>query len=82
MFTEQGTAWIPERLATLDYFFERMRGGAGADGSQEVEWGATVMAPLSLQPSEYWTRQCHVGSSFMRPSEVPLRYEVGVDKTM
>jgi predicted TIM-barrel fold metal-dependent hydrolase len=82
VFTEQGTAWIPERLATLDYFFERMRGGAGATGSQEVEWGAAVMAPLSLQPSEYWARQCHVGSSFMRPSEVPLRYAVGVDKIM
>jgi predicted TIM-barrel fold metal-dependent hydrolase len=82
VFTEQGTAWIPERLATLDYFFERMRGGAGANGSQEMEWGTTVMAPLSLQPSEYWARQCHVGSSFMRPSEVPLRYVVGVDKIM
>ena len=46
VFTEQGTAWIPERLATLDYFFERMRGGAGANGSQEMEWGTTVDGPL------------------------------------
>jgi predicted TIM-barrel fold metal-dependent hydrolase len=77
--TEQGTAWIPEELARLDYFFERMRSAAG---SQEAEWGGDVVGSLSLTPSEYWARQCHVGSSFMRPAEVPLRHEVGVDKIM
>jgi predicted TIM-barrel fold metal-dependent hydrolase len=81
VFTEQGTAWIPERLAMLDYFFDRMRGGSGSAGSQEMEWGEPIRA-LSLQPSEYWARQCHVGSSFMRPAEVPLRYAVGVDRIM
>ncbi len=81
VFTEQGTAWIPERLAILDYFFDRMRGGAGGGASQELEWGGPVRK-LSLQPSEYWARQCHVGSSFIRPAEVPLRYAVGVDKIM
>jgi predicted TIM-barrel fold metal-dependent hydrolase len=78
VFTEQGTAWIPERLMTLDYFFNRMR---GAGGSQELEWGEPIRK-LSLQPSEYWARQCHVGSSFMRPGEVPLRHSVGIDKIM
>ena len=81
VFTEQGTAWIPERLAILDYFFARMRGDSGAGGSQEMEWGEPIRA-LSLQPSEYWARQCHVGSSFMRPAEVPLRHAVGVDRIM
>ena len=28
---------------------------------------------MSLKPSEYWARQCHVGASFIRPTEVPLR---------
>ena len=79
VFTEQGTAWIPETLRTLDYFFERMRGGSG---SQEAEWGAEVVGSLSLKPSEYWARQCHVGSSFLRPSECPLRDQVGVDRIM
>lgn len=78
VFTEQGTAWIPERLLTLDYFFTRMR---GAGGSQELEWGEPIRK-LSMQPSEYWARQCHVGSSFMRPGEVPLRHSVGVDRIM
>jgi predicted TIM-barrel fold metal-dependent hydrolase len=79
VFTEQGTAWIPEELQRLDYFFGRM-GGAG--GSQELEWGSEVVGKLSLKPSEYWARQCHVGASFMRPTESPLRGQVGVDRIM
>jgi predicted TIM-barrel fold metal-dependent hydrolase len=79
VFTEQGTAWIPEQLRMLDYFFDRMR---NATGSQEREWGLPVVSKLSLQPSEYWARQCHVGSSFIRPAETPLRHEVGVDRIM
>jgi predicted TIM-barrel fold metal-dependent hydrolase len=79
VFTEQGTAWIPDELVKLDYFFHRMR---TAVGSQEHVWGAPVMAKLPLQPSEYWARQCHVGASFIRPAEVQLRDRVGVDRIM
>ena len=79
VFTEQGTAWIPDELMRLDYFFDRMR---TAVGSQEHVWGQPVMDKLSLSPSEYFTRQCHVGSSFIRPAEVPLRHKVGLDKIM
>jgi len=78
-FTEQGTAWIPEQLRMLDHFFDRMR---NADGAQEKEWGAAVMERLTLQPSEYWARQCHVGASFIRRAEVELRDAVGVDRIM
>ena len=79
VLTEQGTAWIPDELRRLDYFFERMR---SASGTQEMEWGRAVAGSLSLKPSEYWARQCHVGSSFLRPGEVPMRYDVGVDRIM
>jgi predicted TIM-barrel fold metal-dependent hydrolase len=79
VFTEQGTAWIPETLATLDFFFHRM---GTATGSQEREWGEAVVSGLSMPPSEYWARQCHVGSSFMRPAEAAMRHAVGVDKIM
>ena len=41
-----------------------------------------MVSQLSLRPSEYWARQCHVGSSFMRPAEAALRHAVGVDKIM
>lgn len=79
VFTEQGTAWIPETLGTLDYFFHRMR---HAVGSQEQLWGLPVVEKLSLTPSEYWARQCHVGASFMRPAEAALRHSVGIDTIM
>lgn len=79
VFTEQGTAWLPEQLGTLDYYYTRM---LAATGSQEAIFGAEVMAKLSLKPSEYWARQCHVGASFIRPHEVGLRHAVGVDKIM
>ena len=43
---------------------------------------ARTRPALSLTPSEYWARQCRVGSSFLRPSEGKLRDQVGVDKIM
>jgi predicted TIM-barrel fold metal-dependent hydrolase len=86
VFTEQGTAWLPEQLATLDYYHQRMSAPAdpapGGEVSQEQIFGADVMAGLSLRPSEYFARQCHVGSSFVRPHEVAMRHAVGVDKIM
>jgi predicted TIM-barrel fold metal-dependent hydrolase len=79
VLTEQGTAWLPEELMRLDYFFGRM---GGATASQELEWGREVVGRLSLKPSEYWARQCHIGSSFIRPAEVGIRDQVGVDRIM
>jgi predicted TIM-barrel fold metal-dependent hydrolase len=78
VLTEQGTGWIPERLMVLDATFDRL---CNAEGSQEYEWGAAARR-LSLKPSEYWARQCHVGSSFMRPSEVSAIPAVGVERIM
>jgi predicted TIM-barrel fold metal-dependent hydrolase len=79
VFTEQGTAWVPERLNELDHFYRRMRDAS--TGAQEALWGGPVRE-LSLSPSEYWERQCHIGASFLRPSEAGLRHEVGVDRVM
>jgi len=79
VFTEQGTAWVPEELARLDLFFGRMR---SAGGSQEQVWGKAIADSMSLLPSEYWARQCHLGASFIRPIEVGLRHQVGVDRIM
>jgi predicted TIM-barrel fold metal-dependent hydrolase len=79
VLTEQGTAWIPEELMRLDYFFDRFR---NAKGSQEAEWGLPVIERMSLKPSEYFSRHVSVGSSFIRPDEVKLRHVVGLDKIM
>jgi len=37
---------------------------------------------MSLTPSEYWQRQCHIGASFLRPTEVHLAAEIGIDNVM
>ena len=36
VFTEQGTAWVPDELTRLDYFLDRMR-ASRRGGSQERE---------------------------------------------
>jgi predicted TIM-barrel fold metal-dependent hydrolase len=82
VFTEQGTAWLPEELRRLDYYRGRLSGAGGADGSQEAKFGAGAVEGLSLSPSEYWQRQCHLGSSFIRRHEVAMRDQVGVDRIM
>lgn len=81
VFTEQGTAWVPEELTRLDYYAGRLAGAGGAAGSQEARFGEGVRG-LSLKPSEYWARQCQLGSSFIRRPEVALRDRVGVDRIM
>lgn len=79
VFTEQGTEWVPGELARLDMYYARMTSAAG---SQEAAFGEGVVDRLSLSPSEYWKRQCHLGSSFIRRHEVKLRDQVGVDRIM
>jgi predicted TIM-barrel fold metal-dependent hydrolase len=81
VFTEQGTGWVIEELLRLDYYQGRLFGAAGAGGSQEARFGDSLPT-LSLKPSEYWARQCHLGSSFIRPHEVEQRDAVGVDRIM
>jgi predicted TIM-barrel fold metal-dependent hydrolase len=79
VLTEQGTAWIPEELMRLDFFFDRFR---NASGSQEAEWGLPIVERMSLKPSEYFARQVSIGSSFIRPDEARIRHAVGLEKIM
>jgi hypothetical protein len=72
---------VPDELTRLDYYAGRLSGAGGAAGSQEAKFGA-AMGAMSLKPSEYWARQCHLGSSFIRPNEVAMREAVGVDRIM
>jgi hypothetical protein len=59
-----------------------LSGASGAEDSQEAKFGAGAIDQLSLSPTEYWHRQCHLGSSFIRAHEVGLRDRVGVDRIM
>jgi len=81
VFTEQGTAWAPEEVTRLDYYFDRLAGARGAQDSQEAKFGE-ALGGLTDRPSEIWARQCHIGSSFIRANEVAARERVGVDRIM
>lgn len=81
VFTEQGTAWIPEELKRLDYYALRLSGSSGSGSSQEAIFGSSA-PKLSLKPSEYWARQCQLGSSFIRRHELTAKDVVGVDRIM
>jgi predicted TIM-barrel fold metal-dependent hydrolase len=76
--TEQGIAWLPRGLDTLEWFYARMTRGGSAEASF---FGATVGA-LALSPREYFARNVWAGASFLRPSEAPLVPQIGVDRIM
>jgi predicted TIM-barrel fold metal-dependent hydrolase len=78
VLTEQGTSWIPRGLDTLDWFHRRMTFG----GAAEAAFFGAATKNMSMTPTEYFQRNFWVGASFLRPSESPLRYEVGVDRIM
>lgn len=88
VLTEQGSGWVPGVLAMLDYYHRRLVDSVGkamaASGATTAEsrFGAGLADMVGLEPSEYWRRNFYLGASFMRPDEVPLRHEVGLDKVM
>jgi predicted TIM-barrel fold metal-dependent hydrolase len=78
VLTEQGLAWIPRGLETLDWFHRRMT----LPNAAEAQFFGAVAAGMSMTPTEYFQRNFWVGASFLRPSESPLRHDVGVDRIM
>jgi predicted TIM-barrel fold metal-dependent hydrolase len=79
VFTEAGVAWIPQELQRLEQFFDSTQARIGA---ADMGAGAQVVAKLSCRPTEYWARQCHVGASFMHPSDRRFWDSLGVDTIM
>lgn len=77
VLTEQGCGWVPAMLDSLDITAARF-----ARGSAISRFAGPHASSLPRPPSEYWARQCFVGASFMRRSEVPERYGIGVDRIM
>ena len=68
VFTEQFADWVPDVLWRMDSIHER--------------FGAFLEPKLELRPSEYWYRQCFVGSSLMSRRETDRRHEIGVENIM
>ncbi|MGE3448434.1 MAG: amidohydrolase family protein [Microbacteriaceae bacterium] len=69
-FTEQGSAWVPPTLVEMDYAYE---GSYFRTDYKDV---------IRLRPSEYFARQCYIGSSIFSKAEVAQRHLIGLDKMM
>ena len=76
--TEQGVAWLPRGIETLDWFYARMTTG---DSAESKFFGA-VTAGMSMAPSGYFHRNFWIGASFLRPSEAPEIDGIGIDRIM
>lgn len=70
VFTEQGSAWVRPKLAAADYTW---KGSYVRSDLREV---------VKLSPTEYFERQCWIGSSLLSEHEVAIRSEIGVNKMM
>lgn len=79
VMTEVGIGWAPDVLRELDHFFNQMKNEK--ETSEHIFGGPTV-AKMSLKPSEYFARQCHLGASFLPPRECDSRHDIGIDRIM
>ncbi len=77
--TETGVGWVPGVLKELDTFYHQMKHN---DQCSEHIFGGPTVAKMSLTPSEYFARQCHIGASFMPPKECAERAQIGSDRIM
>lgn len=67
---EQDCYWVPKTLHELEDIYDHTFSGA------------TIRSKLSLRPTEYWARQCHVGATFMSRPEAERRHEIGLPTIM
>ncbi len=79
VFTEVGVGWAPRVLEELDSYYRRMK--YETETSEHV-FGGPAVKDLTLLPSEYFARQCHLGASFLPPKDCDARHEIGIDKIL
>ena len=70
VFTEQGSDWVVPALRGMDYSYT---GSYHRTDMRDV---------IRSKPSEYFARQCYLGSSTFSTAEVQARHLIGVDKMM
>ncbi|WP_372566980.1 amidohydrolase family protein [Streptomyces aureus] len=70
VFTEFGSSWVEGALLNMDYTY---------DGSYLRR---DVRSVLRAKPSEYFARQCYLGSSIFSRAEIGARHTIGLDKMM
>ena len=76
VFAEAGSGWVANTLAAMDTIQAKIeQGNVGV---------MPVANPLVLQhkPSDYWRRNCWLGSSFMTRGDADDRAAVGTDRIM
>ena len=78
VFTETGTEWVRRELFQLDAEFHmgRFKGGSAYPTHHRA------LEALSLTPSEYFHRNCRLGTSLMISHDVEARKGLGVDRIM
>jgi predicted TIM-barrel fold metal-dependent hydrolase len=72
-----GAAWVLQELSSLDNL---VRGASVEHTIRNYLIGEGV-GQLSLLPSEYYRRQCHISTGFHR-DDIPKRHEIGVDRIL
>jgi predicted TIM-barrel fold metal-dependent hydrolase len=70
VFTEQGTGWVLGALQSMDYSYS---GSYLRRDTHEL---------VRHRPSEYFERQCFMGSSLFSRAEVEARHVIGLGKMM
>jgi predicted TIM-barrel fold metal-dependent hydrolase len=68
VMTEQGSGWVISALQSMDYTYEKSY------------LRRDVREVVRRKPSEYFARQCHMGSSLFSRAEAVARHEIGIDK--
>lgn len=69
VLTETGCSWILETLRVLEF-------------KADLPFFRHFTKDLSLRPTEYFQRQCHLGASFLPDHEAVDRHAIGVEKLM
>jgi predicted TIM-barrel fold metal-dependent hydrolase len=69
-FTEQGSAWTINALIRMDFLYQ----GSFAK--------TDVYGVIRSRPSEYFNRQCYLGSSTFSLAEVEARHQIGLKQMM
>lgn len=70
VFTETHSDWVLGMLQRMDHSWDR------SDLRRDVR------EVVPLRPSEYWQRQCHLGSSLFSRAEIAARHRIGIEKMM
>ncbi|MGF6888878.1 putative TIM-barrel fold metal-dependent hydrolase [Nocardia sp. GAS34] len=70
VFTETHSDWVLGALQRMDHQYDR------SDLRRDIR------EVVPMRPSEYWRRQCYLGSSLFSRAEVAARHRIGLDKMM